>query len=82
MPLTTRLPNTPELADTLPVDDVIFPPEVLILPVAVMVSVPNPVNVGLLNGAFSAKVDASDVPFSVIAGVDMLPVNTGLARGA
>ena len=29
-----------------------------------------------------AKVDASDVPFSVIAGVDMLPVNTGLASGA
>ena len=82
MPLTTRLPNTPELADILPVDDVIFPPEVLILPVAVIVSVLNPVNVGLLNGAFSANVDASDAPFSVIAGVDMLPVNVGLARGA
>ena len=39
----------------------------LILPVAVMVSVPSPVNVGLVSGAFSAKVDASDVPLSVMA---------------
>ena len=80
--MTTILPNTPELADILPVDDVIFPPEVLILPVAVIVSVLSPVNVGFVSGAFSAKVVASDVPFSVITGVDMLPVNTGLARGA
>ncbi len=29
-----------------------------------------------------AKVVASHVPLSVIAGVDMLPVNIGLARGA
>ncbi len=41
-----------------------------------------PVKVGLASGALSAKVDASDVPLSVIAGVDMLPVNIGLARGA
>jgi hypothetical protein len=40
------------------------------------------VNVGFVSGAFSAKVVASDVPLSVITGVDMLPVNTGLARGA
>ena len=29
-----------------------------------------------------AKVVARDVPLSVIAGVDMLPVNTGLRSGA
>ena len=29
-----------------------------------------------------ARVDASDVPFRVIAGVDMLPVKVGLTRGA
>ena len=31
---------------------------------------------------YVANVVASDVPLSVIAGVDMLPVNTGLTRGA
>ena len=41
-----------------------------------------PVKVGLARGALSAKVDASDVPFSVIAGVLMLPVNIGLSIGA
>jgi hypothetical protein len=82
VPLITRLPNTPELADILPVDDVIFPPEVLILPVAVIVSVLSPVKDGFRSGALSAKVDASDVPLSVIAGVDILPVKVGLARGA
>ena len=58
------------------------PPELLILPVALIVSVLNPVNVGFVNGAFSAKVDARDVPLSVIAGVEMVPVKLGLASGA
>jgi hypothetical protein len=57
-------------------------PLIVAAPVAVIVSVLSPVKVGLVNGALSAKVDASDVPFSVIAGVDMLPVKTGLASGA
>ena len=57
-------------------------PLIVASPVAVKVSVLSPVKVGFVNGALSAKVDASDVPLSVIAGVDMLPVKIGLASGA
>ena len=57
-------------------------PLVVIVPVAVIVSDVSPVKDGFRSGALSAKVDASDVPFSVMAGVVSAPVNVGLARGA
>ena len=47
-----------------------------------IVSVLSPVNVGLVNGALSAKVDARDVLPNVMAGVVSVPVKVGLARGA
>ena len=69
----------PAFATTLPLVEMILA-DVVILPVALMVFVLSPVNVGFASGALSAKVDASDAPFNVIAGVEMLgaltsPVN-------
>ena len=68
------MPNQALVPVNTTLDLCVVMPLIVAAPVAVIVSVLSPVKVGLVNGAFSAKVDASDVPLSVIAGVDMLPV--------